>query len=115
MLDDDIAGWIGRYIEGVNVTDETLAIDLIEQVSPISGNSLTTEYTRKWWGKEQFMPKAADRKTYPEWLKRGKKDTLALAKERVKEILATHQPKPLTPEQDKAIDEILEEEDVSDE
>jgi len=109
VLDNDIAGWIGRFIEGVEVTDETLAINLIEQVGPIPGNFLTTEHTRKWWKKEQFIPKAADREPYPEWIKRGKKDAIALARERVEEILATHQPKPLTPEQDKAIDEILDE------
>ena len=28
VLDNDIVGWIGRFIEGVKVTDETLAIDL---------------------------------------------------------------------------------------
>ena len=89
--------------------DETLAINLIEQVGPIPGNFLTTEHTRKWWKKEQFIPRAADRESYPEWIKKGKKDALALAKERVEEILATHEPEPLTPEQDMAIDEILEE------
>jgi len=109
ILDDDIAGWVGRFIEGVEVTDETLAIDLIEQVGPIPGQYLNTEHTRKWWQKEQFIPKAADRAPYPEWLKKGKKDAIALAKERMTEILAKHEPRPLTPEQDKAIDEILEE------
>ncbi len=109
VLDDDIAGWIGRFIEGVEVTDETLAINLIEQVGPIPGNFLTTEHTRKWWKKEQFIPKVADREPYPEWIKKGKKDAIALAKERVEEILATHKPKPLTPEQNKAIDDILDE------
>ena len=88
--------------------DETLAINLIEQVGPIPGNFLTTEHTRKWWKIEQFIPRAADRESYPEWIKKGKKDALALAKERVEEILATHEPEPLTPEQDMAIDEILE-------
>ncbi|MFC1950683.1 trimethylamine methyltransferase family protein, partial [Chloroflexota bacterium] len=109
VLEDDVAGWIGRFIEGVEVTDETLAINLIEQVGPIPGNFLTTEHTRKWWKKEQFIPKVADREPYPEWIKKGKKDALALARERVEEILATHKPKPLTPEQDKVIGEILEE------
>ncbi len=109
ILDDDIAGRVGRLIEGVEVTDDTLAIDLIEQVGPIPGKYLNTEHTRKWWKTEQFIPKAADREPYPEWIKKGKKDALALAKERMEEILATHKPKPLTPEQDKAIDEILEE------
>ena len=109
ILDDDIAGWVGRFIEGVEVTDETLAIDLIEQVGPIPGQYLNTAHTRKWWQQEQFIPKSADREPYPEWIKKGKKDAIALAKERMVQILANHEPEPLTPEQDKAIDEILEE------
>jgi len=109
ILDDDVAGWIGRFIEGVEVTDETMAIDLIEQVGPIPGQYLNTEHTRKWWKREQFIPKAADREPYSEWIKKGKKDAIALAKERMEEILATHKPKPVTPEQDKAINEVLEE------
>ncbi len=109
IIDDDVAGWIGRFLEGVEVNDETLAIDLIEKVGPIPGQYLNTEHTRKWWRKEQFIPKVADREPYPGWLKKGKKDTVELAKERMAEILAKHEPKPLTPEQDKAIAEILEE------
>jgi len=108
VLDNDIAGWVGHFLEGVEVNDETLALDLINQVGPIPGNYLTTAHTRKWY-KEHFVPKVADRESYPEWIKKGKKDALTLAKERLEEILATHKPKPLTPEQDKAIAEILEE------
>lgn len=37
ILDDDIAGMIGRFIEGIEVNDETLAIDLINDVGPIPG------------------------------------------------------------------------------
>lgn len=109
VIDEDVANWIGRFIEGVEVNDETLAIDLIEEVGPIPGFYLNKEHTRKWWKKEQFIPKVADREAYQEWLKKGKKDTIALAKERVEDIIAKYEPKPLTPEQDKEIDEILEE------
>jgi len=109
VIDDDIAGWIGRCIEGVEVTDETLAIDLIEEVGPIPGHYLHKEHTRKWGKREQFIPKCADRGSYPEWIKEGKKDVLALAKERVEEIVATHKPKPLTPKQEQAIEDILKE------
>ncbi len=109
VLDNDITGWIGRLIEGIQVTDETLGIDLINKVGPIPGSYLTTEHTRKWWKKEQFRPKVADRECYPEWIKGGKKDALALAKAKVEEILATHKPKPLTLEESKAIDEVLKE------
>lgn len=109
VLDNDIAGWIGRLIEGIQVTNETLAIDLINEVGPIPGSYLVKEHTRKWWKKEQFRPKVADRECYPEWIKSGKKDALALAKAKVEEILATHKPKPLTLEENKAIDEVLKE------
>jgi trimethylamine--corrinoid protein Co-methyltransferase len=107
ILDDDIAGWIGRFIEGVTVNDVTLAIDLINQVGPIPGHYLGTAHTREWWQKEQYLPKAADLEAYPVWVKSGKRDAVALAKERMAEILETHEPMPLTQEQENAVEDIL--------
>ena len=109
ILDDDLAGMIGRFIEGVTVNDETLAIDLIEEVGPIPGHFLGKEHTRKWWKSEQFMPRAADRLTYPEWMNSGKKSCLDYAREIMEQILATHKPTPLTPSQEEDIERILEE------
>lgn len=108
ILDDDIAGMVGRFIKGVEVSDETLAVDLIEQVGPIPGCYLNTAHTRKWWKSEQFIPKVMDRELYPQWVKEGKKDALALAKERLYEILTTYEPLPLPEDQDREIDKILE-------
>jgi trimethylamine--corrinoid protein Co-methyltransferase len=107
ILDDDVAGWIGRFLEGVTVTDDTLAIDLINQIGPIPGHYLSTAHTREWWRQEQWLPQAADLEAYPVWLRSGKKDALTLAKERMADILATHEPTPLTPDQEQAIEDIL--------
>jgi trimethylamine--corrinoid protein Co-methyltransferase len=107
ILDDDVAGWIGRFIEGVSVTDETMAIDLINQVGPIPGHYLSTAHTREWWRKEQYLPQVADLSAYPVWLKSVKKDALQLAKEKMQEILDTHQPSPLTSAQEQALADIL--------
>ena len=110
ILDDDLAGMIGRFLEGVKVDDETLAVDLIEEVGPIPGHFLNKEHTRKWWKSEQFMPKAADRLTYPEWMNTGKKSCPDYAKEMMEEILATHRVSiPLTPSQEEDIERILNE------
>jgi trimethylamine--corrinoid protein Co-methyltransferase len=109
ILDDDIAGMVGRFIEGVVVNHGTLAIDLIEQVGPIPGFYLDKEHTREWWKKEQFVPKTADRLTYPEWMKAGKKSAIDYAKERIEEILATHKPIALTKNQEQAIHDTLQE------
>jgi trimethylamine--corrinoid protein Co-methyltransferase len=109
ILDDDVAGWIGRFLQGVTVTDETLAIDLINQIGPVPGHYLSSEHTRKWWRREQFIPEVADREAYPVWVKTGKKDALALARERMEEILATHRPMPLEPGEEQAIEDVLKE------
>jgi len=109
ILDDDLAGMIGRFLEGVTINDETMAVDLIEKVGPIPGHFLSEEHTRKWWKLEQFIPKAADRLTYPEWMETGKKGCLDYARQRMEEILATHKAPPLTPKQEADIEGILEE------
>jgi trimethylamine--corrinoid protein Co-methyltransferase len=109
VLDDEIARIVGRYIEGVNVSDETLAIDLVEEVGPIPGMYLDKEHTRKWWKEEFLLPKVADRLPYPQWIKEGRKTAVDNAKARVEEIIATHEPMPLSKEQNKEIDEILKE------
>jgi len=109
ILDDDIAGMIGRVMEGAEVNEETLAIDLIKEIGPIPGFYLNSEHTRKWWKKEQFIPKVADRSTYPEWLKSGKKSCLDNAKDKMQEILKSHEPAPLSARQDEDIEKILDE------
>jgi trimethylamine--corrinoid protein Co-methyltransferase len=110
ILDDDIAGMIGRFLEGVAVTDDTLAIELIEQVGPIPGNYLNTAHTREWWRKEEFIPVAADELTYPEWFKVGKKDCLDYARELMESIISSHKVSlPLTRDQEADIGQILKE------
>lgn len=107
ILDDDVAGWIGRFLEGVTVTDETLAVDLINQVGPIPGQYLSTAHTREWMRKELFVPKVADLEPYAVWLRSGKQDALALAKKRMEKILATHKPKPLAPAEEQMLEGVL--------
>jgi len=109
ILDDDVAGWIGRFLEGVAVNDETLAVDVINEVGPIPGHFLNTAHTRKWWRAEHYATRVADREVYPVWVKSGKKDALDHARERMREILATHKPEPLSDSQERAIRNILDE------
>ncbi|UCB46023.1 MAG: trimethylamine methyltransferase family protein [Spirochaetota bacterium] len=108
VLENDVLGYIGRFLEGVIVDDETLAIDLIEETGPIPGNYLDKAHTRKWWKLEQFMPHVADILPYPQWLKSGKKSTLDMARERADYLLKTWESK-LPPGKEKELDKILEE------
>jgi trimethylamine--corrinoid protein Co-methyltransferase len=107
IMDDDIAGWIGRMLQGTRVEPETLAVDLINEVGPIPGHYLNTAHTREHWRDEHTFPKVADEEAYPVWIESGKKDTLTLARERLDHILANHQPEPLTPHQEAAVEKML--------
>jgi len=109
ILDDDVAGMIGRLLEGVEVNTETLALDVINEVGPIPGTFLTEEHTRKWWKQAQFIPKSADSLTYPEWLEADKKDCIAYAIERMEHIIETYKPEPLSDSEEDSIEKILEE------
>lgn len=108
VLDNDLAGMVGRFLEGIRVDHETLAIELIEKVGPMPGFFLNTAHTREWWQKENYIPRTFDQSTYPEWVAGGKKSALDQARERLAEILASYK-QPITPEQDQELDRIMEE------
>jgi trimethylamine--corrinoid protein Co-methyltransferase len=109
ILDDDVAGMLGRFLEGVDVNDETMALALIEEVGPIPGEFLSKEHTRIWWRKDQYMPAVADILSYPEWIGGGKKNCVDHAREKMLEILECHRPTPLSPGEDSEIQKILNE------
>ncbi|MBN1835988.1 MAG: trimethylamine methyltransferase family protein [Spirochaetales bacterium] len=108
IMDDDVAGVIGRFIAGVEVSDDTLALDLINQIGPIPGYYLHTAHTREWWKHEQFVPKVADLVPYGQWQKEGSKSALDRAKAKLCDVLQTHCPMALSDEQEKDIRRILE-------
>jgi trimethylamine--corrinoid protein Co-methyltransferase len=103
-----VAGVIGRFVEGIEVSDETLALDLINKIGPIPGFYLNTAHTRARWKREQFVPKVADLLPYGEWQRQGKKSSLERAKEEMHEILQAHRPVPLSERQEEEIRRILE-------
>ncbi|MHC4092983.1 MAG: trimethylamine methyltransferase family protein [Planctomycetota bacterium] len=107
VIDDDVAGMIGRMLEGVTVDDETMALDLIDEVGPIPGNFLITAHTRKWWKKEQYLAQVADHGSYADFFKEGSKTIIQRAQEKMDDMLATHKPSPLPALQEQAVEEIL--------
>ena len=107
ILDDDLAGMLGRYAGGVAVNHDTLALDLIESIGPIPGQYMDSEHTRDWWRKEHYLPRVMDRSGYPDWLAGGKRSALELALAKMEKILATHHPEQdLSDEQLRELDNI---------
>jgi trimethylamine--corrinoid protein Co-methyltransferase len=106
VIDSEINGMVGRILDGITVTEETLAVDVITEVGP-SGNFLRTGHTQRMWRQEQFLPKLADRLGYATWKTQGSRDITERARERALEIVRTHQVPPLPEEQDRELSRIV--------
>jgi trimethylamine--corrinoid protein Co-methyltransferase len=104
MLDDELCGAALRLARGIEVDDSSLALDLIQRVG-YSGNYLAEEHTVRNFRSEHFIPGLLPRDPYEAWEKAGERPALDYARDRVREILAQHQPRALDPAMEQALDD----------
>jgi trimethylamine--corrinoid protein Co-methyltransferase len=90
VLGDENIGMARRFIEGITVNPETLAIGLVEEVGP-AGHFLEKDHTHKHFKKEQWRPNLMTRVGFDEWQSQGAKDTATRIQEKLKIILEEHQ------------------------
>jgi len=107
LIDYEICTMIFSILNGLEVNDETLALDLMIKKGH-EGVFISEKHTLKHF-RELWVPMIADFNSYEMWIKEGNKDMVQRAKEKVKEILETHKPTPLEPEIQEKLKEILKE------
>jgi trimethylamine--corrinoid protein Co-methyltransferase len=90
---DEIIEWVRRYTRKVEINEETLALDVIDEVGP-DGTFLDTEHTLKYV-REEWRPKLIDRRSYQRWAERGATTLQQRANQKVRQILETHHTEPL--------------------
>jgi trimethylamine--corrinoid protein Co-methyltransferase len=93
VICEEIVGWIRAFLKGVEVSEETLALEVIGQTGP-EGHYLNKEHTRRHF-REAWYPRLFDHQDYKTWKDRGGKTLGERAAERVEEILKEHKPEPL--------------------
>jgi trimethylamine--corrinoid protein Co-methyltransferase len=106
VIDNEMLGMVARILEGIRVTPETLSFDAIKQVGPRK-NFMGLRHTLNHIKTEHYLPRLFDRTTYETWETRGAKDIRDVAREKAKEILATHKPEPLPKDVQQEIDGII--------
>jgi trimethylamine--corrinoid protein Co-methyltransferase len=103
VIDDEIIAYVKRYLRGVTVNDETLAVDVIKQVG-ISGSFLEQSHTADHFRTELFMPRLLFRRPREEWESRGSRDLAASAEERAQALMQNKIDPKLTDNQIKELD-----------
>jgi trimethylamine--corrinoid protein Co-methyltransferase len=106
ILGDDIIGQALRCVRGIEVNDETLAVDQIAQVClGGSGHYLGTDQTLSRMQSDCVYPALGDRTSPKEWEEKGKPDLIERATARKNAILAERSRASLDPLLDKAVRE----------
>jgi trimethylamine--corrinoid protein Co-methyltransferase len=93
VICDEILNWLEHFVCSVEINDETLALDLIDEVGP-DGLFLDRRHTLEHF-QERWYPSLFDRDNHGGWLAQGGKTLAERATERVESILVEHKPEPL--------------------
>ena len=107
MMDEAIS-YARRITRGIEVNEDTLAVDAIHNVGP-NGHYLREAHTRRHYKTEFWYPKLCDRRNFEEWDMMGRQTMRDRVIARARDILITHEPSPIKPETEKVIQKALEE------
>ena len=88
VMANEYIGFIRAANKGVEVNDETLALDVTAEMGP-TGNYLSHPHTIRHM-REPFYSSMMDKGVYAQWEKKGKKSMEQLAAERIDQILTGH-------------------------
>jgi trimethylamine--corrinoid protein Co-methyltransferase len=105
VMCEEMIGYVRRMMEGIPVDPENLAVDAIKRVG-IGGHFLGDAHTLAHF-RDNWQPGISDRRTFEAWQDKGGTSMGQRAKDKVKDILENHRPKPIAPDADTAIDNIL--------
>jgi trimethylamine--corrinoid protein Co-methyltransferase len=93
VICDEIVEWVKYSLAEIEISDETLALDLIDEVGP-DGQFLDSDHTIRHF-RERWYPRLIERDNYERWLSKGSQAIAQRAAERVSQILASHKTQPL--------------------
>ncbi len=93
VICNEMVSWIEKLVAPVDVSDEALALDLIDEIGP-DGSFLDSDHTMSHF-RERWYPEVFERGNYDQWMDAGGLSLGERAAKRVDTILEEHQPKPL--------------------
>jgi trimethylamine--corrinoid protein Co-methyltransferase len=105
VMDDEMITYAKRYLRGVEVSDDTLALDVTRQVG-IAGSFLEQTHTAEHFRSELFIPGVLCRDTREHWESKGSKTLTQRAEEKARELMENPVDNGLTGDQMKALDRL---------
>jgi trimethylamine--corrinoid protein Co-methyltransferase len=98
VMCDEMISFIKRFMRGFEISDETMALDLINKNSPLETkqcNFLAEKHTLSHFRTEIWRPMYANRDTPDTWRKKGELSYGDKVVAKAKDIIASHVPAPM--------------------
>lgn len=110
VIDNDIFGMVRRVLRGFAVTEESLAVEVIGRVMDSNRNYLKEQHTRKYLRAGEIWQGrlGVQQVGWELWREAGCPDVVDHAQREAERILSTHEVPPLSEDQSRALDDILE-------
>jgi trimethylamine--corrinoid protein Co-methyltransferase len=108
VMANDWLGFLRAATAGVLVNDETLALDVIDELGP-TGNYLNHEHTFRHF-REPFYGKLLEKGDFASWEAKGRPTMEGRAAQEIDRILESHTPEPLPADIQRDIHKIVERE-----
>jgi trimethylamine--corrinoid protein Co-methyltransferase len=89
VMDDEIIGMARAIHQGIEVNEQTLALEVIDRVGP-GGHYLYEDHTLQWF-RSHWRPTLMDRRSFEEWDVRGRLSMRDRIIEKTREIIEHHQ------------------------
>ncbi|MCA9921484.1 MAG: trimethylamine methyltransferase family protein, partial [Anaerolineales bacterium] len=93
LLTNELIGMTRRFVDGVRLDDEALALDVIHEVGP-GGEFLSHDHTLAHW-RDFWLPQNFDRQRLESWQDDGALDVNGRLRDQVVAIMDEHQVEPL--------------------
>lgn len=103
---DEVAGLVKRFMGGIDVTQDSLALSVIDAVGP-GGHFIGEDHTYRNF-RQNWVPELFDRSSFGDWQEAGGQTLGDRANERVRSILDNHQPIRPTQSTSAQLDELIE-------
>ncbi|MGD1972856.1 MAG: trimethylamine methyltransferase family protein [Desulfobacterales bacterium] len=107
VICNEIVSQTRRFLQGIPVTPETLAMDTIAAIGP-GDHYLTHRQTKAHYREQIWRPELITRKRYDAWVAEGEQTLRQRARIKLLKILETHQPQPLAADVLQEMDVLLE-------
>jgi trimethylamine--corrinoid protein Co-methyltransferase len=102
VLDCELLGMYHKFLQGLDLSDEALALDSIRAVAP-GGHHLGTDYTLRNFRSAFHRTELFDYNSAEQWLEEGAKDAETRAHAKYKQLLESYQGPELDPDVDAAL------------